>query len=180
MLRILLPAVLLLTIFTPAGPADKYAGPYPPKPDVPYLVHADNLIETEAAEAKYEEGRNDTTAWVPGAASSVRTPLAEPIFLIEVQKIVPEKLELYKFKVQRGRREATMPNSAKGSKNASRPLRLTFTRLDAKLYRIEANEALENGEYSLSQSGEPISKPSRGKEASEKDLADLAFCFQVY
>ena len=32
--------------------ADKYTGPKPPKADVPYLLHADTLIETEAVEAR--------------------------------------------------------------------------------------------------------------------------------
>ena len=37
--------------------AQKYSCPRPPKPDLPYLVHADNLVETESAEAKPEENR---------------------------------------------------------------------------------------------------------------------------
>ena len=35
--------------------AQKYSGPRPAKLDLPYLVHADNLVETESAEAKPEE-----------------------------------------------------------------------------------------------------------------------------
>ena len=162
MLRILLaPAVLLLLSLTAAGPAEKYTGPWPPKQDVPYLVHADNLIETEIAEAKNEDKGNNRTAWVPGISSPVRTPLAEPSFLIEVQKLTPEKIELYKFDVRRGRREVSLPLKAR--KNASRPLRLTATRIEGKLYRLEANQGLENGEYSLSPDG-----------------SDQVFCFQVY
>ncbi len=162
MLRILLPpAVLLLVSFSVAGPAEKYTGPWPPKQDVPYLVHADNLIETEIAEAKNEDKRNERTAWVPGISSPVRTPLAEPGFLIEVQKLIPEKIELYKFDVKRGRREVILPLKAR--KGASRPLRMTVTRIEGKLYRLEANEGLENGEYSLSPDG-----------------SDQVFCFQVY
>jgi hypothetical protein len=128
---------------------------------VPYLVHADSLIETEVAEAKNEDKGNDRTAWVPGVSSPVRTPLAEPGFLIEVQKLTPEKIELYKFDVRKGRREVSLPLKAR--KNASRPLRLTVTRIEGKLYRLEANEGLENGEYSLSPDG-----------------SDQVFCFQVY
>jgi hypothetical protein len=124
-------------------------------------VHADNLIETEIAEAKNEDKGNDRTAWVPGISSPVRTPLAEPSFLIEVQKLIPEKIELYKFDVRRGRREVILPGKAR--KSASRPLRLTVTRIEGKLYRLEANEGLENGEYSLSPDG-----------------SDQVFCFQVY
>jgi hypothetical protein len=162
MFRILLPpAVLLLVSLTVAGPAEKYTGSWPPKQDVPYLVHADTLIETEIAEAKNEDKGNDRTAWVPGISSPVRTPLAEPSFLIEVQKLTPEKIELYKFDVKRGRREVILPG--KSRKSASHPLRLTVTRIEGKLYRLEANEGLENGEYSLSPDG-----------------SDQVFCFQVY
>ena len=32
--------------------AEKYSGPTPPKTDVPYLVHASNLIETEVADGR--------------------------------------------------------------------------------------------------------------------------------
>jgi hypothetical protein len=34
-------------------------GPRPPKPDLPYLMHADNLIPTESVEAKQEERKGD-------------------------------------------------------------------------------------------------------------------------
>ena len=162
MFRTLLPQAGLLFIFlTAAGPAEKYTGAWPPKPDVPYLVHVDNLIETEAAEAKNEARGNQRTAWVAGVASPVRTPLAEPIFLIDVQKLVPEKIELYRFDGKRERREVSL--QLKSGKGASRALRLTVTRVEGKLYRLEANEALENGEYSLSPDG-----------------SDQVFCFQVY
>jgi len=146
-----LAAALLLTAVTASGLAQKYTGPRPPKRDMPYLVHADNLIETEAGEAKEEERGKGTVAWVPGAASPVRTPLAEPIFLIETEKLVAEKLELYRFDVRRGRREVVLPK--RPGKNAPRPFRIVVTPLEGKLYRVEANEALENGEYSLSPDG---------------------------
>ena len=154
-------AALFLVFVTAAVPAQKYTGPRPPKPDAPYLVHADNLIETETYEAKEDERGKDTVAWVPGASSPVRTPLAEPVFLIETDKLVAEKLELYKFDVKRGRREVILPK--KPGRNVQRPLRVMVTQLEGKLYRIEANETLENGEYSLSPDG-----------------SNQVFCFQVY
>ncbi len=160
-LRPHLAAALLLVSVTASGLAQKYTGPRPPKPDVPYLVHADNLIETEVLEAKEEAHGNDTTVWVPGISSPVRTPMAEPIFLIDSQKIVADKLELYKFDVKRGRREVVLPK--KPGRNATRPIRVIVTDLGGKLYRIEANETLENGEYSLSPDG-----------------TNQVFCFQVY
>ena len=143
------------------GASQKYSGPRPPKPDVPYLMHADNLIETEALQSRQEDRGRDKVAWVPGISSAARTPMAEPIFLMEAQKIVPDKLELYKLDVKRDRREVVF--SKKPGKNDARPLRLSMTSLGEKLYRIEANETLDNGEYALSPSG-----------------SDEVFCFQVY
>src|SRR5215813_4171422 len=93
-------ALTLLLAFAaaPSWTAD-YTGPRPPKPDTLYLVHADNLIPTEAGEAK-EEGKNANTYVIAGASSSARTPLAEPIFIIQSDKIQPDSLELYKLDVK--------------------------------------------------------------------------------
>jgi hypothetical protein len=154
-------AALLLVLVSAAFSARKYAGPRPPKPDVPYLMHADNLIETEIGEAKEEERGRDTVAWISGTTSTARTPLAEPIFLIETDKLVAEKIELYRFDTKRGRREVVLPKQP--GRNAPRPLRVMVTQVEGKLYRIEANETLENGEYSLSPAG-----------------SNQVFCFQVY
>src|SRR5690348_15955353 len=54
----------------------KYSGPRPPKPDIVYLVHADNLVSTEAVEARQESKKNEAQFTVSGASSSARTPLA--------------------------------------------------------------------------------------------------------
>lgn len=141
--------------------AQKYDGPRPPKADLPYLQHADNLIETEAAEAR-EENRKDEIAYiVPGAASPARTPLAEPIFLFVSESIPAEKLALFAMQVRRGNREIAFPQRRKD--RGPRPLRLAVRRLDDKLYRIEANETLENGQYCLSPEG-----------------SNKVFCFEVY
>lgn len=141
--------------------ADNYSGPRPPKPDVPYLQHANNLLETEVTVASEQTGKNETTYVVEGPASPARTPLAEPLFLMQAEKISPEKLELYPLEAKRGNREITF--SEKKRKNNPRPLRLSVTRLADGLYRIEANEPLENGEYSLTPAG-----------------SNQVFCFQVY
>jgi hypothetical protein len=45
----------------------------------------------------------------------------------------------------------------------ARPIRLNVTRLDENLYKIEVDEILENGEYSLS----PVD-------------SNQVFCFQIY
>lgn len=152
-------ATLVLITAALALPAQKYAGPRPPKPDVPYLLHAANLLETEAREAREEARKDEIVYAVPEAASPVRTPLASPIFLFQADKLVPEKLELYKLEVKNGRREVTFARK----KSKARPIRVSLRRLGENLYRIEVDESLENGEYSLTPSG-----------------TNQVFCFQVY
>jgi hypothetical protein len=140
--------------------AEKYAGPRPPKPDVPYLMHADKLIETEAGQAREEQHKSDSTYIISGAASPVRTPLAEPVFLFESDKITPESLQLYRLDVKNGNRVVAV-----GKRKSTRPLRLMVKPLGDRLFRIEVNEGLgiENGEYSLSPEG-----------------SNAVFCFGVY
>src|SRR4051812_22890407 len=78
--------------------AQKYTGPRPPKPDLPYLKHAENLVPTEVTEAKEEKGKKEEITYViAGPSSSAKTPLASPIFLLESIKLVPDKLELFKL-----------------------------------------------------------------------------------
>jgi hypothetical protein len=158
--------LVLLVIAAALGPAawgaDKYAGPRPPKADLLYLVHADNLIPTEAADAKEESGKKDEATYtLPGASSPARTPLAEPIFLIEADKVLPERLELYRWEVKNGRRELSMSKGKR--KGGSRALHLSVTKLDGRLYRVEASEPLPDGEYSVSPSD-----------------SNRVFCFEVF
>jgi hypothetical protein len=155
-----LAVVLLAFAFCPVSQAAReYTGPRPPQPDIPYLIHADNLIPTEVAEAQQENRKNDVIFTVSGAASSVRTPLAEPAFLFLSGSIAPDSLELFRFEVKNGNRQLVT------SKKSSHPLHLTVTKLDDKLYRIEVDETLglAPGEYALSPSG-----------------SNQSFCFQVY
>ncbi|MCE5310313.1 MAG: hypothetical protein LLG20_21975 [Acidobacteriales bacterium] len=163
-MKSLRPAILALAVFVflQAGLAQKkYSGPRPPKPDVPFLLHADNLVPTEVLEANEEKRKNETIASIQGASSPARTPLAEPIFLLESVKVDPGQLELWKLESKDGRRQLVLPDKPK--KSGPRPLRLMVTRLDGSLYRVEVNEELENGEYSLSPRG-----------------SSQVFCFQVY
>ncbi len=153
------PAVFVL-LASAVLAADKYTGPRPPQPDIPYLLHASKLIPTEVVEAREEQKKNESTYIIPGASSPARTPLAEPIFLIEADKINPERLELYRLEVKGGQREITVSQKRRGG---PRPLKLSVTRIDGRLYRVEAGEMLENGEYSLSPSD-----------------SNKAFCFEVY
>lgn len=144
--------LLLLTTASGLVPAaEKYAGPRPPQPDLPYLLHADNLVPTEKVMAK-EETRKDGTAYVlPGTSSSARTPLAEPIFVIQAQKLVPDRFGCYRMEISKsGAREIFVPN--KRGKN-QKPIPLKVTRLEEGLYRIEVDTPLENGQYTLSPEG---------------------------
>ena len=158
MLRRTLP---LLFVVACAVDGQTYTGPRPPKPDVPYLKHADNLLATEVAEAKEEKRKDDILYVVAGANSSARTPLASPIFLFQSDKILPDKLQLYKLDTKNGRREILMSPK---KKQGAVPIRIQVTRLSSdNLYKIEVEESLENGEYSLSPQG-----------------SDQVFCFQVF
>jgi hypothetical protein len=157
---LLIAAVLAIPALGPAQ--DEYSGPRPAKPDIPFLLHADNLVETEVSEASEQQRKNESTYTIPGAGAPSRTPLAEPIFLFLSEKIPPDSLELYRLEVKGGSRQITL--SQKRSKD-SRPMRLSVTRLADKLYRLEVNEGLglPNGEYSITPSG-----------------SNKVFCFAVY
>jgi hypothetical protein len=140
---------------------EKYDGPVPPKPDLPYLLHAKTLVETEIGQAREESRKNETAYIVAGESSPARTPMAEPIFIIDARQIAPDRMELYRLEVKNGNREVSL--STKSRKGSSQPLHLRVTRLAEHLYKVEASEPLENGEYALTPSGE-----------------NRMFCFEVY
>src|SRR5690348_2849240 len=123
-------AVFALTGFA----ADKYTGPIPPKADLPYLLHADHLIPTEQGQAREETRKNEQIAILPGATSSARTPLAEPIFIMKAGQLSPERMQCYKMEVKGGNREVVI--STKKGKGA-RPLYMNVTRLGEGLYKLE-------------------------------------------
>lgn len=165
-LRRILSLVFIAGLFTLALPqsSKKYSGPRPPKPDLPYLLHASTLVPTETGVATEESRKEETANVVKGSASPARTPLPEPIFLLTAEKLIPEKLELYKLTVGKtGNRELSIPKNPKKAKDSARPIRLSIAKLDANLYRLEATDLLENGPYCLSPSG-------------SQDV----FCFDVY
>ena len=152
-----LPCLALFLAF--AATAQDYTGPLPPKPDLPYLKHAANLVPTESLDAKEEKGKKDDVTYViPGAASSARTPLASPIFLLRADKVAVSRLAVYKLEVKNGRREITF-----SPRKQPKAIRLDSTRLAEGLYRLEVEESLEPGEYSLSADG-----------------SNQVFCFQVF
>jgi hypothetical protein len=155
-----LAAVALAPLVRLQAADEKYSGPVPPKKDVPYLQHADNLVETEVVTASQSAGKNDQLFIVQGETSPARTPLAEPIFLLAADRLTPASLGLYKFDVSGGRRQISIPKKkGKGPKVYHTSVRT----LAPGLFRIEAAEHLDNGEYSLSPEGE-----------------NTAFCFTVY
>jgi hypothetical protein len=156
--------LLGLAVLLPLQAWQKYTGPRPAKPDITYLLHASTLLETEVKEAKDEQRKDENAAVIDGSSSPVKTPVPEPIFLFQSEKIAPEKLEMYKLTVTKdGRREVTFPAAGKRKKDSPRPIHLSTSKVDGTLYRIEASEVLEQGEYCLSPSG-----------------ANRVFCFQVF
>src|SRR5438270_1140719 len=98
-------AICFFAVCLCARADEKYDGPKPSKPDVPYLLQAGNLVETETAQATESHQKNDTIFNVRGAASPVKTPLAEPIFILQSAKLAPETLQLFKFDVSGGARQ---------------------------------------------------------------------------
>ena len=151
-------ATLLLCVS--AACAQKYSGPRPPKADIPYLLHADNLVETETAQAREEDAKNEVTFVIAGDHSPARTPLGSPIFLLVTDELQPNRLQLYHLTTRNGQREILF---SRKKKQVARPVRLNVTRLDETLYRIEVDEILENGQYSLTPEG-----------------SNDVFCFEVY
>lgn len=133
----------------------KYDGPVPAKSDLPYLLQAQRLTEIEVGKAREEKKKDGTLVVVVGAASTARTPLPEPILILDARKIAPERLELFLFEVKDGNREVSLP--------ATQPLHLRVTPLKEHLYKIEPSEMLEAGEYAL-------------RSGADNQI----FCFQVY
>lgn len=158
--RRFLPVIGVFWAATSIAWTESYTGPRPPMKDMVYLVHADNLVPTEVGDAKQESKKDDSTFSMPGVSSPARTPLAEPIFIIESDKISADSLELYRFDVKNGHRELTLSGKRRGGAHA---VHLMVTKLDRGLYRVEAAEVLENGEYGLSPSG-----------------SNRVFCFEIY
>lgn len=138
----------------------KYNGPQPEKPDLPYLLHADSLVATEAGVAKEETRKGEVVAVVDGATSSAATPLSTPIFVIRTDQLAPEKLEIYKMDIRNGHREVVL---SRKKKQVAKPIRTNVIRLGDNLFKIEVDQSLQNGEYAISPSG-----------------ADQVFCFRVY
>ncbi len=152
--------IMILSVVAAWG-QEKYTGPLPPKRDVPFLLHANKLVELDTGTAQPGERKDNTLYTVAGAGAQARTPMAEPIFLLDSTKIVADKLSLWRMIPKGGVRELEIPKKPK--RDSPRPVRINATRLANGLYRIETQEFLENGEYCLSPDG-----------------SNEAFCFAVY
>lgn len=154
-------AACLLAASVPAAVGATYDGPTPDKPDIPFLKHASRLIPLEMGQMKEESSKHDdSTMVISGADSPTRTPLAEPIFLFVSDRLDPMRLELYKVETNKGRREIKFK---KKGPNGPRPYKIMVNPLGGKLYRIDVNETLENGQYCFEPTG-----------------GDRVFCFEVF
>lgn len=140
---------------------EKYTGPRPPKADVPYLLHASKLVELDSGMAKEDQKKDDSIYTIPGAAAQARTPMPEPIFVMASDKIQADRLTLWRLNAKNGSRELVV--SKKQKRDGPRPIRVTATKLSGNLYKIEAQEFCEIGEYCLSPEG-----------------SNQVFCFSVY
>jgi|SRR5579863_1382503 len=138
----------------------KYTGPQPEKADLPYLIHADVLVATEATEAKEETRKDNTVYVIAGATSSAATPLASPAFLVRADQLVADKLEIYKLESKNGQREILFTHK---KKQVARPVSCTASRVGDDLYKLEVDVSLEKGEYSITPNG-----------------SNQVFCFRVY
>jgi hypothetical protein len=148
---------VLLCASAAAAPAA--AAPVPQKADIVYLLHADTLVPAEATEAKETAQKDGTLFTIPGANSPVKTPLASPIFVIKSNKVVAEKLQLFRLQTNGRQREITFSRKKKNPE----PYTFTVKPLGDNVFRLEVNESLPNGEYSISPAD-----------------SNQAFCFAVY
>jgi len=153
-------AVLAALVTIPLAAQLKYTGHAPPKKNIPYLVHADNLVETETQKATEETKKDDTIYTIPGDKSPVRTPLASPLLVIDADGLDATKLQLFQVDVKNGHRQVTFKKKGKGG---SMPLNTEITKVSGTLYQIRVLDSLEPGEYSISPDG-----------------SNDAFCFQVF
>jgi len=144
-------ALLLAALLAAQSTGQRKSGlPDPPKKDIPYLIHADQLLETETGEAKEEKRGNEQIFVLAGAASPAKTPLAGPEFLLLSDQVQPDKLQLYRVEPKGGRREVI---TARKNKPVARPLFLSVIRVHQNLFKIRVDESLAAGQYCLTPSG---------------------------
>lgn len=155
-------AIVLLFIVSAVAPAqeNKLGLPNPDKPDVPYLIHASRIVETEQSQATEVTRKNEKYYTVPGAGSPVTTPLASPEFLFLSETIDPTDLTLVRFTPKGGQRELLFQ---KKKKVLARLIRLDVFPVEENLSRVRVDESLASGEYCLTPNG-----------------SNAVFCFNVF
>jgi hypothetical protein len=156
------PLLVMPLLLCASALAADYKGPLPPKQDIPYLLHASNLVPTEVTQASQENQKKSSTYTIPGATSTAKTPLAEPIFILDSRDLDPASLELWRLDSHNGQRAVSIVGGTH-HRGSSGPFHLSVTKVGDHLYRIESQEMLENGEYSLSPAG-----------------SNRAYCFEIY
>jgi len=118
----------------------------PPQTDLPFLVHADNLLPTEKAEAQEDTSKkNQKRYWVAGASSSAKTPLAGPEFLFQGETIDPRSLSLFAFGVRNGQREVIFLEKKK--KKSAKPIFTSIHPVGEGVVKIRVDASLKTGEY---------------------------------
>lgn len=125
--------------------------PDPPKKDTPYLIHATNLLETETNQATEVSDKKAQIFWVPGAASSARTPLGFPEFLFAQDQVDARSLRLYAFEKVNGRREVLI---RKKNKIIVQPYYVDVIQQGEGLFKLRVDSSLRPGEYCLTPDGE--------------------------
>ena len=152
---------IVLLLLSGLSFAQEYNGPPPETADVPFLLHAEELIPVEVVEAREESRKKDTVYVISGVSSPAKTPLAEPIFILMSEELQPQQIQLFEVKVVKGNREIVFPQ--KRGKRTPRPRYLTYKQVEDNVYWIEVNEILDNGQYCLTPRG-----------------ANDVFCFEIY
>jgi len=125
--------------------------PNPPKKDTPYLIHATNLLETETNQATEASDKKAQIYWVPGAASSARTPLGFPEFLFAQDQVDARSLRLYAFERVDGRREVLV---RKKKKIVVQAYYVDVIPQGEGLFKLRVDSSLTPGEYCLTPDGE--------------------------
>ena len=124
--------------------------PTPPKPDVPFLIHATSLLETESNTAVELEKKKELLYTIQGPSSGVETPMARPEFVIRAENLNLNGLRLYRFESQNGHREILL---RKKKKLVARAYFLSVDALGEGVFRIRVDDVLDNGEYCLTPDG---------------------------
>ena len=155
-----LPTIACFVLPVAAEEPNKLGLPNPEKSDVPYLIHAATLVETEQAAASKERKKNELIYAVPGANSGVQTPLASPELLFHSENIDPRDLAFFGFASKNGRRELLYQ---KKKKIKAAPIRISLYPVGEGLVKIRVDDSLSPGEYCLTPNG-----------------SNTVFCFTVF